>query len=300
VKLLYLGPPQTFSEQAAETFASELGRGLELAPETSFHAIARGVARAGGTGVLGVLPYYNLLEGLIQESLDLIYEHALTIDAATQVKVAFAVGAASEAAPRAPVRSHPKALAQCSDFLEEKYHGTPLEPVASTAEAARLAAERGEGLAIARRAALERAGLRVLHDDVANRRHGRTNFTEFLLVSAEPLAIDTAAPERRTIVAVTPPGDRVGLLADILRLFAFFELNVAKIHSRPAIDSVEMPIEPQMFYLEVMCPEASPELAACAEALRYRFRKTHPAAEAVRILGGFAPASAHGGPGPAR
>jgi prephenate dehydratase len=59
-------------------------------------------------------------------------------------------------------------------------------------------------------------------------------------------------------------------------------LNVAKIHSRPAIDPVQIDIEPQMFYLEVMSSAEREDLQRCTDALNYRFGN-----HTVRHLGSF-------------
>lgn len=234
-------------------------------------------------GARGVLAYYNFLEGLIQESVDLVYEHRLAILDACRLSIEFAIGGRGGDAA-ATIHSHEKALAQCSDFLKERFPNAVLKPVASTAEAARLVAESGSGLAIASRAALDENKLPVIAADIGNRRHGRRNFTDFLLVSA-------AAPDApeyphggsyRTMVAITPRTERVGLLAEILAQFTFHNLNIAKIHSRPAIDPIEMSIEPQMFYIEVISRADGEDLRRCADALDYRY-----GGHSVRVLGSF-------------
>ncbi|MEM8875085.1 MAG: prephenate dehydratase domain-containing protein [Planctomycetota bacterium] len=257
----HLGPRGTFSEAAARHF------GDELIPQPSFDALASAV---GGDAV-GVLPYYNLLEGLVQEPIDLIFERELHVNGAVRIPVTFAAGGAGE-----PIRSHPKALAQCSDWIA----GRATQAAPSTADAAKLAATDG-GTALAARPAIEAAGLTVIHDDVGNRRGGRANFTDFLFVADTPA--DLRAGDYRTLLAVTPAEERPGLLAELLAQFAFHRLNIAKIHSRPAFGA-NHDIEPQMFYLEVMCRPDDDAFVRCAEAIRWHFRSS---ADAVRLLGGW-------------
>ncbi len=264
MKVFYLGPPKTFSERAAEI----LSRDVRI-PEPNFQRVALQTAQTPGAG--GVLPYYNLLEGLIQESLDLIYEYKFTIHNACRVPVELCIGGFEGKT----IHSHTKALAQCSDYLGENFPEAALLPEASTADAARLVRAAGRGMAIASRAALAEQGLDVLEADIGNRRHGRRNFTDFLLVSADPAPPAGEGPFR-TMVAITPPTDRVGLLAEILSVIRENHLNIAKIHSRPAIDLVEMAIEPQMFYLEIMSDRKD------IQALTDAFGEN-----TVRILGSF-------------
>ena len=279
--ITFLGPRNTFSEKAAQVFAGACAPPAELAPAASFEAVARAVGLAADT--LGVLPYYNFLEGLIQESLDLIVEYDLRIADACRVPISFAVGGWPD--KENLVFSHPKALAQCSDFLRKHFPDARLETVASTGDAPASVARRGGGCAVASETALENAGLPILARDIANKRHGMPNFTEFLLLSHGEGAAASRQPDgvMRTMVAVAPDFDEPGLLATILGQVAFHRINVAKIHSRPLFLEAAGDTEPQMFYLELMCPLRSPALALCVESLRHRFGRE----EAVRLLGQF-------------
>ena len=278
----FLGPPKTFSEKAALTFAGALPP-MELTAATSFEAIAQSVARAADGSVFGVLPYYNFLEGLIQESLDLIVEYELRIADACRVPISFAIGGWPDKEPL--VFSHPKALAQCSEFLRERFPDARLETVASTANAPEAVRRRQAGCAVASESALADAGLPIIARDIANKRHGKPNFTEFLLLGREGALTASRRPEEnlRTMVVITPDLDEPGLLALILGQVAFHRLNIAKIHSRPLFLASAGDTEPQMFYLELMCPLSSPALALCVESLRHRFGRT----ESVRLLGQF-------------
>ncbi len=283
MNIRFLGPRRTFSEKAALTFAAALPPPVVLSAAASFEAVAQAVEHATDGSALGVLPYYNFLEGLIQESLDLIVDYDLRIADACRVPISFAIGGWPD--EEKLVFSHPKALAQCSDYLREHFPDARLETVASTADAPDCVLRRRAGCAVASESALENAGLPILARDIANKRHGKSNFTEFLLLGREPLGNVSRQPDAlmRTMVAITPDLDEPGLLAVILGQFAFHGLNVAKIHSRPLFLETAGDTEPQMFYLELMCPLASPALALCVESLRFRFGRE----DAVRMLGQF-------------
>ena len=278
----FLGPANTFTERAAQTFAATLPSATPV-PARSFEAVAQAVARATDGSAMGVLPYYNFLEGLIQESLDLIVEYGLHIADACRLPISFAIGGWPDG--ENVVYSHHKALAQCSDYLRKHLPDTRLEPVASTADAAETVARKKSGCAIAGGSALVNAGLPVLAQDIANKRHGKANFTEFLLLGRK----DAATPARhadalmRTMVAIAPDFDEPGLLATILGQVAFHRINIAKIHSRPLFLATAGDTEPQMFYLELMCLLSSPALALCVESLRHRFGRVG----SVRLLGHF-------------
>ncbi len=303
--LYFLGPPKTFSHEATLALAGQLtagqpGTGL-LGPEQvarevcpcplgSLEAVARATAgQSNGTAeARGVLPYYNLLEGLVQESLDVIYEYRLAISGAYRLPIRFALGGRKRpSGPDPAVYSHPKALAQCSEFLQRHWPQAKLESVASTAAAAQRVQETGEGLAIASLAALRESGLEVFNEDLGNKTHGRANFTDFLLVGPSHAQATAAQAGDHTIVAVTPYSDRIGLLADILTSFRFHGINIVKIHSRPAIDAVPTEFEPQMFYLELNCHAQDLRLHRCSETLRFAFGEVEGQPILIQILGSF-------------
>ncbi|MEL6209634.1 MAG: prephenate dehydratase domain-containing protein [Pseudomonadota bacterium] len=207
----------------------------------------------------------NLIDGLVQETLDRLLACGAVIYAATQRPIRISAGAAGNAAPDAPVYSHPKALAQCSEWLDRHEPGRERIAVASTAHGAEQA--RAEGaLAVASESTLEEHGLTVLERDATNRYFGRVNYTEFLLVGPPGLT-PPAGEVNRCVLACAPQTDRPGLLADILGLLSMFRFNLARLHSRPAIESAPTQLDPQVFYLEIAGAPSDEELRVCADAL---------------------------------
>ena len=288
----YLGPVGTFSEQAAKMLGGNMiamtpGQtpgDCSLIPQPT---LARAITAIDAPDTFAVVPYYNLIEGLIQETPDLIVEHKLIILAARQIPIRFAIGgfvpenagATPNSAPNidVPVYSHPKALAQCSAFLQARFPAATFHETTSTSQSVRHVLDKRHGLAIARRETLESLGVPILHTDVGNRQYARQNYTEFLLVGRKDHRLNITlqpAPESpiRTLIAVIPTVDRVGLLADILGQIAFFGINLLKIHSRPALADAFGPA-PQMFYLETDIAADSKELRLCIETLDMRLAK---------------------------
>ena len=274
----YLGPTGTFSEQAAQMLGGDL---LAILPERAGGCsfvpqpmISRALTAIDGADTFAAVPYYNLLEGLIQETLDLIVEHDLEVFAARQIPIRHALGGFLPDTPNTvvPVFSHPKALHQCSVFLEENYPTATYHETSSTSQAVHHVADKRFGLAIARRETLEKLSVPVLHDDIGNRQYSRQNTTEFLLVGRKSAVGNISDREQkqqpnshmRTLIAMMPAIDRVGLLADILGQIAFFGINLLKIHSRPALTDAYGPA-PQMFYIETDVATDSPELRLCIE-----------------------------------
>ncbi len=290
MKLTYLGPAKTYSERAAQLMIGRLPSPIELYPLPSPEAVAHSLLPDSATRAQwAVLPYYNFLDGLVQECLDLIYENHLYIIDAQRVPVLWSLGMSPTNDEYNIIYSHPKALAQCSTYLWNHYPQARMLAVASTADGARTVRECGRGLAIASQEALLGEDLQIIAEDIGKVRHGRGNFTDFYLISATDNKTGDYDPARQylTMMAVTPSTDRPGLLAGILTLIADYKLNNAKIHSRPAIDDVHTDVEPQMFYLEVMCHQRHPEFIECLNKIRAFLAAPEDQDDVVRVLGSY-------------
>jgi len=292
--IFYLGPVGTFTEQAACDFSTYYGGDRELVPcRTIFETIQ---SLDDADRAFAVVPYYNLIEGLIQETLDLMFERRLSVFAARQIPIRFVFGGYENGSAGKTgenvVYSHPKAIAQCSTFLRKNYPGALLKEVASTARSVVKVAEEKTGFAIARRETFEQYGVPILFEDVGNKQYSLQNYTEFLITGKTPPPSSTSAQSdrSRTLVAVMPTVDRVGLLADILGQIAFFGINLLKIHSRPALCEVRGKGKnaPQMFYLEMDIPRNALELTLCIESLNMRLsRQGERENNVVHILGDY-------------
>ena len=115
VRLAYLGPPGTFSEEAARTYDPS----AQLIPFASIPAVAEAVR--SGMAEEGVVPIENSLEGAVNDTLDLLIQesilhirHELTVPIEHYLLAPSAVQADSIQA----IYSHPQALGQCRRFLE--------------------------------------------------------------------------------------------------------------------------------------------------------------------------------------
>ena len=285
-KISYLGPKNTYTGQATRTLAERIKEDTELVDSVSLEAVARSVALQEAD--MGVMAYYNYLEGLVQECLDLIYENNLRINGMLRLPIVLSIGAHIESSGEDEVYSHPKALAQCSEWLWKNYRESKQIPATSTAAAAQKVRETGSGLAIASSEALGGYGLKIISEDIGNKKHGRTNFTDFYLVARENGQEYDEARRYLTMVAIIPHVDKPGLLAEILQQVAYHNLNNAKIHSRPALDNVAIEgLEPQMFYLEITDHQDSIDMRKCIDSLKYKLAPKGRDIEVIRVLGSY-------------
>jgi len=289
MKLSYLGPPKTFSEKAAKMLVTQINETVELFPWPSVEAVAHSLIDEHADQCdLAVLPYYNYLEGLVQECMDLIYEHHLCIIGAKRTAVEWAIGKYNNKnADTDKVYSHSKALAQCSEYLWTNYPRCNEVEVSSTAEGAMRVQNIKSGMAIASFDALKSCKLEIIAENIGNKRYGKTNFTDFYLISSKECQEFEPDEHYMTMIAVTPQIDRSGLLAEILNQIAYYNLNNAKIHSRPALVDISMDVDPQMFYLEIMCHRECPDFIRCIDSIKYRLTPKDKDVEVVRVLGSY-------------
>ncbi|MDE2897637.1 MAG: prephenate dehydratase [Chloroflexota bacterium] len=245
----YLGPPHTFSHQAAQQY---FGRIADLTPLSSFSDIFDFVDRS--PRVSGVVPIENTTSGTIGETLDLFVTRNVHIQAEVQLPVSHNLLAISDAGDWSGVYSHPHAIAQCRGWIQRHLGTTPLIEVASTAEAARRAAGEPNTAAIGPLSAAEAFGLEVLQQDIQD---VASNRTRFYVIGDKPSA-RTGRDKMALMVAVH---DRVGALHDVLSCLRDHDLNLSFIQSRPS----RLKPDDYIFFLEMM---GHPDEAPVQEALR--------------------------------
>lgn len=222
----FLGPQGTFSEQAALLYTREIP-GVEL---QMYHTIPQ-VLEAVQAGELeeGVIPFENSIEGTVTSAIDTLIFHA---ELFIRAEVVIAVEQCLLAPPQGVARverilSHPQALAQCREFLHRRYPYAEQIPVSSTAEAARLvAAGEPNALAIAPRRAADVYGLRMEERGIED---DHSNQTRFVVVTRQPSAVT----DQKTSLAFSTD-NRPGELYRVLDIFCIWDLNLTKIESRPS------------------------------------------------------------------
>ncbi|NHN43484.1 prephenate dehydratase [Halorubellus sp. JP-L1] len=227
-----LGPSGTYSHRAARAVSDG---------EVSFRESVTSIVEAVASGAAdrGVVPIENSIEGSVTETLDALaeYDVAVTQEVVTPIKHALlAQGEGFDV-----VASHPQALAQCREYLDEQYPGVEREAVASTAagvERARndpaVAAIAHPGNADETDSSENAAGepgagaLRVLAEDVQDRTSNATRF----FVIARPEARSEAGG--KSTFVVYPNANYPGLLLELLEPFADRDVNLTRVESRPS------------------------------------------------------------------
>ncbi len=144
------------------------------------------------------------------------------------------------------VNSHPVALMQCREFLNE-HEGMKVVEVADTAGAALDISRkqlRGHA-AICHRDVAEIYGMKVLQEGIETNKH---NFTRFLVLAHEEKARDMREADltNKASLEFTLPHEE-GSLSAILSILSFYKLNLTKIQSLPIIGKEWQ----YMFYIDL-------------------------------------------------
>lgn len=127
------------------------------------------------------------------------------------------------------VESHPIALRQCADFLEEHPQIKASEGMDTAACAKKIIdLKLKDTAAVANRLASELYGLDILDSRIET---NKKNYTRFLILAAE--AQDNPKANKASLSFQT--GNQPGSLARILNAFAEQNINLNKIHSMPVL-----------------------------------------------------------------
>jgi chorismate mutase / prephenate dehydratase len=221
--IAYLGPPATFTHQAA---LQRFGSAADYAPTRNVTDVFEDVER--GRVDYGVVPVENSTEGAVNVTLDRLIESDALICGELYLDITQnLITHAAELRDVKKVLSHPQGLAQCRAWLSEHLPEAATEEVSSTAAAAEMAAGDRTVAAIASDLAARLYGVPVLRARIEDNPH---NSTRFLVIGMRP-----AGPSGRDKTSfLFAMRNEPGTLYRILEPCARLGLNLTKIESRPA------------------------------------------------------------------
>src|SRR3954464_7804504 len=224
VNVGYPGRDGAHSAAACDNLFPE---GAELVPLPSFSAVVE--ATADGDVAFGVLPIESSLVGPVNETHDLLYESALSINGETVLPIRHCLVGPREVPLEEikTVHSHPAALDQCRRLLAPMpWAGATA--AATPADAASEVAERGDATqaAIASERAARMYGLTILAGDVGDHPEAYTRF-----VSVAPYTrIDREGESWRTAFSFATD-HRPGALHKAIEPFGRHSLDLVQLVS---------------------------------------------------------------------
>lgn len=227
VRVAYLGPIGTFSEQAALQF---FGASIDHIPCISIDEVFR--ATAAGSADYGVVPVENSTEGVVSRSLDLFLNSPLHIVGEVSLMVRHNLLRLSESLENIEaVYAHPQALAQCQGWLTTHLPNAERRAASSNAEGARLASTNPAWAGIASDRAASQFALHTAAHAIQDDAFNRTRFAVVCLPQTLP-APPASGKDCVSLVVSVP--NRPGAVHDILVPLKVHGVSMTRFESRPA------------------------------------------------------------------
>jgi prephenate dehydratase len=274
LRVAYLGPPGTFTEDALRDAAA----GVELEPSPTPSVYASIAAVEAGEADRAFVPFENSIEGAVRATLD-----TLAFDAEGVALVGehdFPISHCLIARAEVPldqievVLSHPQGTAQCARFIREQLPGAEVRAASSTAEAVRLVSEqRAPWAALGAASAAERYGAVVLREGVEDQ---PDNITRFVWIAPRGTEPEGDGPWRTSLIFSELGDDKPGALVDALQAFSDQGVNLTRIESRPRPGGLGR----YMFFIDLEGGVADEAVSRAIDELRGH-------AESVRVLGSY-------------
>jgi prephenate dehydratase len=266
-RLAYLGPPGTYSEEAALRY----DRAVQLAACATESEVAAAVET--GSAEEGVLAIENSLEGSVARSLDaLIHESSARIKREIVLNIEHCLVAASGTSLAAirEVHAHPQALAQCRKFIDARLPGVSQLGALSNAAAVQEIVKRSDAAAIASARAAELYGATVVAAGIQDNPHNKTRFVVIAHQDEEPTGSD------KTSIAFTVAHDQPGTLVGVLHEFSDRSINLTRIESRPSREELGIYI----FLVDMEGHRTDASVAAALDSVKSQ-------AQFFRVLGSY-------------
>ncbi len=259
-KTVYLGPEGTFSYYAGIEL---LGSSTAFEPLASLEGVFAAVS--AGEAALGIVPLENALQGSVGRNLELFLSYEVYIQAEIYLNISHhLIGAGDELSCLNTIYSHPRAIEQCTQWLDRNFPGATIVPVESTAKAAEKALQEKTAGAIAHRKLAEKMSLNILAAEIEDM---PDNWTRFIVIGPAP---PSGGNRDKTSLVFTLP-DRSGALVRVLTVLARGKINMKKLESRP----VRTANWQYLFFADVECDltnteyaELKQELADCCHTLQ--------------------------------
>ncbi len=185
---------------------------------------------------LGLMAIENTIAGSLLHNYELLRESGMTIIGEHKLHIEHSIMCLPDDDwdTITEVNSHPVALMQCRQFLDQhpKYKVVETTDTAGSAETISREKLRGHA-AICHAGAAPLYGMKVLEQGIEDNKH---NYTRFLLLS-DPWAADqlrkVSATNKSSVVFSLSHEE--GSLSQVLSIFSFYRINLTKIQSLPII-----------------------------------------------------------------
>jgi chorismate mutase/prephenate dehydratase len=227
IKVVFQGVAGAYSQMAMHTyFGTEIQSEGVASWRDAMEAVSQGQAD------FAVLPIENSSAGIVSENYDLLVEYNNYIVGEQTIAIEHALLGLPEAdiSQITTVYSHPQALMQCVDFLDEykRWQRIRMTNTAVAAEKVKADGDKTQA-AIANPITAQLYGLKVLKTAI---NYSESNSTRFIICSARKIRRKGA---KKISICFEVPHES-GTLYQMLSHMIFNNLNMNKIESRPIKD----------------------------------------------------------------
>jgi len=231
-KVAIQGVSGAFHEIAARQYFE--GEEIEILPCITFKDLFK--ALAADDSLLGIIAIENTIAGSLLQNHNLLRESGCMIVGEHKLRIEHNLVAlpGQRIEDIQEVYSHPIALMQCEDFIDEHRHMKAIESEDTALSAKEIADNKIQGrAAICSTLAAEKYGLEIIARGIET---NKRNFTRFLMI-AEPILAEEMTNGtllNKSSLVFTLPHEE-GSLAKVLSILSFYHVNLTKIQSLPII-----------------------------------------------------------------
>ena len=233
-KIAIQGVPGSYHDIAAHKFFKD--EEIELICCNTFEDVFENIRK--DSSVIGVVAIENTIAGSLLHNYELLKQSGLQVVGEHKLRIShcFVCLPDEDWADLTEVNSHPIALMQCREFLNQHPTLKVVEAEDTALSAELISRQQLHGhAAICSRAAAERNGMKVLAAGIETNKH---NFTRFLVV-ADPWQVDELNRHRskevnKASLVFSLPHEE-GSLSQVLSILSFYHINLTKIQSLPII-----------------------------------------------------------------
>lgn len=210
------------------------GEEIELICCASFEDVFTSIRK--DSQVIGMLAIENTIAGSLLHNNELLRQSGTQIIGEYKLRISHSFVCLPDESweDLTEVNSHPIALMQCRDFLNQHPQLKVVEGEDTARSAEIIKKENLKGhAAICSKTAAERYGMKVLQEGIETNKH---NFTRFLVLADRSRAAEFTDPirtDKASLVFTLPHAQ--GSLSKVLTLLSFYGINLTKIQSLPII-----------------------------------------------------------------
>jgi len=219
--IAYMGPPTSFSNQAALQHFNQTGNFI---PFESITDVFESVESKSAD--FGVVPVENSNEGMVSHTLDMFIKSNVKIVAEVFLDIHLNLLSNSPFNEITTVYTIPIAFSQCKNWFVKNMPNVKHIDTYSTAHAAEIVSDIKGSAAVASELASDKYGLKILAQSIEDYTH---NTTRFLVISNKK-SHDKGSSKTSLLLAIK---DRAGALYEALKPLSEAKINLTKIESRP-------------------------------------------------------------------